>query len=203
MLVQTPKIIQALFPSLIWRKETESKEVWLTFDDGPTPEVTPWILAALKQEEIKATFFLVGEKIEQYPKILSDIIKDGHTIANHSYSHQNGWLCFKETYISDVERCQELIPKNNLFRPPYGKITRGQISSLKKKYKIILWDVLGWDFQQNTTPQKVQKNIITNTKPGSIIVLHNNQKSFKNLKPILKETIQILKEKGFIFSVTW
>ena len=122
---------------------------------------------------------------------------------NHSYSHKNGWLTSKKKYISDIERCQELIPENRLFRPPYGKITKAQISALKVKYKIILWDVLAWDFQRNTKPEKIKKNILDNTKAGSIIVLHNNQKSFKNLQPILEVTIQLLKEKGFSFSVTW
>ena len=203
MFVQTPKFIQALFPSLIWRKETKNKEVWLTFDDGPDPEVTPWILTVLKKENIKATFFLVGEQIEQYPKLVGDMINEGHAIANHSYSHKNGWLNSKKKYLADVEKCQELMPKNTLFRPPYGKITKAQISALKEKYKIILWDVLGWDFQQNTTPKKIKKNILNNTKAGSIIVLHNNQKSFNNVQAMLEETIQILKEKGFSFSVTW
>ena len=202
-IVKTPKFIQALFPSLIWRKETKNKEVWLTFDDGPEPEVTTWILAILKKENVKATFFLIGKQIEQYPKLVGDIINEGHAIANHSYSHKNGWLTYKKKYLADVEKCQKLMPNNSLFRPPYGKITKTQIAALKTKYKIILWDVLGWDFQQNTTPERVKKNILNNTKAGSIIVLHNNQKSFKNLQAILEGTIQILKEKGFSFSVTW
>jgi len=203
LFVTTPKFIQALFPSLIWRKETNNKEIWLTFDDGPDPEVTPWLLNVLKQEHIKATFFLVGKQIEEFPKLVGDIINEGHAIANHSYSHKNGWLCSKEKYIADVKKCQELMPSNQLFRPPYGKITKAQIALLKKYYKIILWDVLGWDFLQNTTPEKIKKNILNNTKAGSIILLHNNQKSFKNLQSILEETIQILKEQGFSFSVTW
>jgi peptidoglycan-N-acetylglucosamine deacetylase len=203
LLIQIAKLIQVLFPSLIWRQETKNKDIWLTFDDGPTPEVTPWILAALKQEKIKATFFLVGKQIEKYPKLLEDIINDGHIVANHSYSHKNGWFLSKKRYISDIERCQKLIPKNSLFRPPYGKISPAQIFALKKKYKIILWDVLAWDFQQNITPKKVQRNILNNTNAGSIIVLHNNQISFKNLQPILKETIQTLKNRGFSFSITW
>ena len=203
MFIKIPKLIQTLFPSLIWRKEAKNKEVWLTFDDGPTPEVTPWILAALEQENIKATFFLVGEQIEQYPKLVANIINEGHLIANHSYSHKNGWLTSKRKYIADIEKCQELMPRNQLFRPPYGKITKAQIALLKGRYKIILWDVLGWDFKQNTTPEKIKTNILNNTKSGSIIVLHNNQKSFKNLQPILAETIRILKEQGFSFSVTW
>ena len=203
MFATTPKFIQALFPSLIWRKETKNKEIWLTFDDGPDPEITPWILSVLKEEEIKATFFLVGQQIEEFPELVGAIINDGHLIANHSYSHRNGWLTSKEKYLKDIETCQELMPNNKLFRPPYGKITKAQIGLLKDKYKIILWDVLSWDFQQNTSPKRVQENILKNTKSGSIIVMHNNQKSYKNMQPILEETIQILKKKGFRFSVTW
>ena len=203
MFATTPKFIQALFPSLVWRKETKNKEIWLTFDDGPDAEITPWILSVLKEEEIKATFFLVGQQIEEFPELVGAIINDGHLIANHSYSHRNGWLTSKEKYLKDIETCQELMPNNKLFRPPYGKITKAQISLLKDKYKIILWDVLSWDFQQNTSPKRVQENILKNTKSGSIIVMHNNQKSYKNMQPILEETIQILKKKGFRFSVTW
>ena len=203
MFVTTPKIIQALFPSLIWRKETLNKSIWLTFDDGPSPNVTTWILSILKKENIKATFFLVGQQIEKFPKLVDAIIKDGHTIANHSYSHKNGWLTNKEKYLEDIESCQALMPNNKLFRPPYGKITKAQIEVLKEKYKIILWDVLSYDFNHNNSPKIVQENIIKNTKAGSIIVMHNNQKSFKNIKPILEKTIQQLKIAGYNFSATW
>ena len=203
MFVTTPKFIQALFPSLVWRKETLDKEIWLTFDDGPTPEVTPWILSVLKKENVKATFFLVGQQIEEFPELVVAIIKGGHTIANHSYSHKNGWLTNKEKYLEDIESCQALMPNNKLFRPPYGKVTKVQIAVLKEKYKIILWDVLSYDFKQNTSPKKVQENIIQNTTSGSIIVMHNNQMSFKNLEPILEKTIQQLKAKGYNFSTTW
>ena len=203
MFVTTPKFIQALFPSLVWRKETLDKEIWLTFDDGPTPEVTPWILSVLKKENVKATFFLVGQQIEEFPELVGAIIKEGHAIANHSYSHKNGWLTNKEKYLEDIDNCQELMPNNKLFRPPYGKITKTQIAVLKEKYKIILWDVLSYDFKQNTSPKKVQENIIQNTTAGSIIVMHNNLMSFKNLQPILEKTIQRLKAKGYDFSTTW
>lgn len=203
MFVTTSKFIHNLFPSITWRKETNKKEIWLTFDDGPDPEATPWILSTLKEENIKATFFLVGQQIEEYPELVNAIIKDGHIVANHSYSHKNGWLTAKEKYLADIEKCQELMPKNKLFRPPYGKITKAQISALKEKYKIILWDVLSWDFQQNTTAKRVKENIITNVKAGSIVVLHNNKKSLKNLSPILKETLQKLKQEGYTFSTTW
>ena len=203
MFVTIPKFIQALFPSIIWRKDTQDKIIWLTFDDGPSPQVTPWILSVLKKEKIKATFFLVGQQIEEFPKLTDAIVKDGHTIANHSYSHKNGWITNKEKYLEDIESCQELMPNNKLFRPPYGKITKSQIAVLKKKYKIILWDVLSYDFQQKTSAERVQENIIKNTTAGSIIVLHNNAMSFKNIYPILAKTIQQLKKEGYSFSATW
>lgn len=203
MFAKTPKILQRLFPSLIWSKKTVKKEIWLTFDDGPDPTVTPWILNILKQEDIKATFFLVGKYIERYPTLLEKIIAEGHKVGNHSYSHKNGWVCKNKDYVSDIYRCQQLLYKNTLFRPPYGRITKSQISILKQKYKIVLWDVFSWDFQKNITPEKVKKNILMNTESGSIIVLHNNRKSFNNIQIILRETIHILKQKGFIFSNSW
>ena len=203
MIVKPPGFIRFFFPSLIWKKKSSEKKIWLTFDDGPLPKVTPFILNILKKENVKATFFLVGEKIEKYPKLFNQIIKEGHIVANHSYSHKNGWLYNNKKYFNDIQKCQELMPENKLFRPPYGKISPLQIREIKNHYKIILWDVLGWDFLTNITAKKVKGNILKNTVPGSILVLHNNQKSLEKLKPILKETIQNLKQKGFLFSTTW
>ncbi len=203
MFVKIPKFIQILFPSIIWRQKNYQNNIWLTFDDGPTPKVTPFILNTLKEENVKATFFLVGEQIERQPDLYNQIISDGHVIANHSYSHINSWKSNNLDYLNDIEKCQQLMPKNKLFRPPYGKISALQVRRLKKKYKIILWDVLSWDFSLSIAPSKVKRNVMENTKQGSIIVFHNNQKSFQNLTSILKETIQELKQKGFSFSTTW
>ena len=203
MFAKTPKFIQKLFPSVIWNKVNSQNNIWLTFDDGPSPEVTPFILSILNEEQVKATFFLVGKQIKKYPYLVEQIIENGHIIANHSYSHKSGWQSNSNFYINDVEKCQQLMPENKLFRPPYGKISPRQISHLKKKYKIILWDVLGGDFYMKKKPLEIKKNILKYTKSGSIIVLHNNTKSFKNLNPILKETIQKLKQRGFSFSTTW
>jgi peptidoglycan-N-acetylglucosamine deacetylase len=203
LFVKIPKFIQILFPSIIWRQKNYQNNIWLTFDDGPTPKVTPFILNTLKEEKVKATFFLVGEQIERQPDLYNQIISDGHVIANHSYSHINSWKSNNLDYLNDIEKCQQLMPKNKLFRPPYGKISALQIRRLKKKYKIILWDVLSWDFSLSIAPSKVKRNVMENTKQGSIIVFHNNQKSFQNLTSILKETIQELKQKGFSFSTTW
>ncbi len=203
MFAKTPKFIQLLFPKLVWRKDSLSKEIWLTFDDGPYPEVTPFILSILKKENVKATFFLVGQQIEKFPELTERIIKNGHLIANHSYSHKNGWFTSKEKYLNDIESCQRLMQDNKLFRPPYGKITKTQITSLKEKYKIILWDVLSYDFNQKISPKRVQENIIKNTTSGSIIVMHNNPVSFNNIQLVLEKSIKKLKAKGYNFSTSW
>lgn len=203
MFIKPSIFIQKIFPSLIWKKRNTNNKIWLTFDDGPCPISTPFILKTLNEERIKATFFLVGEQIQKYPKLFHEIIKNGHTVGNHSYSHKNGWLSRNSKYFDDIEKCQKLMPNNNIFRPPYGKISPLQIKYLKKRYKIILWDVLGWDFLLNTTPKKIKENILKNTTAGSIIVLHNNNKSAQNIKIVLKEIIIELKQKKFLFATTW
>ena len=203
MFVKPPKIVRLFYPNLVWKKQTDAKKLWLTFDDGPHPDITPWILSVLNTEQIKATFFLVGRQMEEFPELVNAIKEDGHLIANHSYSHKNGWFTANKTYFQDIERCQKLMPMNRLFRPPYGKLSYGQIQKLKGQYKLILWDVLSMDFNQNTTADKVKKNVLKNAEKGSVIVFHNNKKSCENLRPILKETIAELKNKGFSFSTTW
>lgn len=196
-------ILHFFFPALTFRKETSDKFIWLTFDDGPDPIVTPFILDILQKEKIKATFFLIGEKIKKYPKLYQNIIDSGHIIGNHSYSHKNGWLCKNKEYFYDIEKCQTFMPHNTLFRPPYGKISPSQIKQIKKKYKIILWDVLSWDFSSNINANKVYKNVILSCKKGSIIVFHNQSNAFNNLECVLSKTIKELKRSGFKFSIAW
>ena len=203
MFVKPPKIVRLLYPSLVWKKKTDSKKLWLTFDDGPHPYVTTWILSILKTENIKATFFLLGREIQKFPKIIKKIKEEGHMIGNHSYSHKNGWTTANKTYFQDIEKCQKLIPNNKLYRPPYGKLNSTQIHKLKKEYKLILWDVLSMDFSNSITTSRIKKNVLDNVENGSIIVFHNNKKSFKNLKLVLKEIIVELKKRGYAFSTIW
>jgi peptidoglycan/xylan/chitin deacetylase (PgdA/CDA1 family) len=203
LFVKPNKIIRLLYPSIIWKKETSNKKIWLTFDDGPDPESTSWILSVLKEQKIKATFFLVGEQIKRFPKIFNKIKKEGHVIGNHSFSHLNGWKTCVKKYITDVERCQKLMPNNNLFRPPYGKLTPMQIIRLKKRYKIILWDILTLDYKKDINSNQIKINTLKNIENGSIIVFHNNNQSAYKLKPILKEIIIQLKEEGYKFDTTW
>ena len=201
MFVKTIAFFRFLYPSLIWKKKG-AKKIWLTFDDGPTPEVTEFILSVLKSEKILATFFLVGKDILKNQLIYQKIKADGHTIGNHTNSHLNGWKTSSKKYIQDIEKCQELMKENVLFRPPYGKMTSKQILNLKKKYKLILWDILSYDFKEKN-PTKLKSNVLDNISDGSIVVFHNNTKSYKLLKETLRDIIIELKGMGYSFSSSW
>ena len=168
-----PSIIRKLFPGLVWTIPNEKNQVFLTFDDGPDPEVTPWILDTLGKYNAKATFFCLGKNVEKYPDLFERIKKEGHAVGNHSYSHLDGWKTRNKDYFEDVEKADKLIGRN-LFRPPYGRIKPSQIRELKKKYKIVMWDVLSGDFDPGKKTNKRLENIIQVTKSGSIIVFHDN-----------------------------
>ena len=213
MFTKVPNFIQRVFPNIIWKKITDEKKIWLTFDDGPEKEVTEFILATLKKLNIKASFFLIGKNIQEFPELTKEIIKKGHIIGNHSFSHLNGFKSKNEEYIYDIELGQKLINeklvemgitnKIKIFRPPYGRILPRQIKRLRENYKIVMWDVFSWDFKKNISPEKIYNNVIDNVTEGSILVFHNNKKSLYNLKLTLEDTLIKLKEKGFVFSTTW
>ena len=212
MFVRTPKFIQLLFPSAIWKKETSSKELWLTFDDGPEEIVTDFILDTLKKLNIKASFFLIGEQIVKFPELTKKILENGHFIGNHSFSHIHGYFNKNEKYIYDIEMGQKIInekavemgiEKSNIFRPPFGRITSSQIKLLKHKYKIIMWDVFSWDFKKKISKKRLFNNVTKNISAGSIIVFHNNNKSYNNLVESLENILIELKKQGYSFSTTW
>ena len=203
MFVKPPKLLRKFYPSIVWSKKTDKKEVWLTFDDGPNPESTTHILHVLKKQKIKATFFLVGEEIQKYPELFEDIKTEGHTIGNHSYSHINGWKTKTQNYIEDIKKCNRLMPNNILFRPPYGKLTFSQIKKIKKNYKIILWDILTQDYKEKISSKKIKENVLKNITNGAIIVFHNNNKSYKKLYTNLEDIIINIKLKGYSFSTIW
>ena len=203
MFVKTPiALAEILFPSLIWKNKTNEKKIWLTFDDGPDEIVTDFLLSVLRKLKIKATFFLIGKQVKQYPVITKKILDANHYIGNHSYSHIDGFLTSKKEYISDIDRASYLID-SKIFRPPYGKIRPIQLRHLREKYKIIMWDILSWDFKENISSKKLYKNVINNVENGSIIVFHNNMKSYKNLKQSLEKILLKLQKEGYSFSTTW
>lgn len=196
--VRSLGVFSRIYPSLVWHKSRDQKEIYLTFDDGPIPEITPWVLDTLKQYDIKATFFCIGKNVVNHPNIYDRILKEGHRIGNHTHTHLNGWNTTISKYINEVSTANEVI-RSDLFRPPYGRIKRGQILALKKKYDIIMWDVLSGDFDPHYTPDQCIYNVLKNTRNGSIIVMHDSLKAKANLKESLTIILQSLLESGFDF----
>ena len=201
---KTNRFIKLLFPKYVWAIPNGAKKVFLTFDDGPTPAITEWVLEQLRQYDSKATFFCIGNNIEKHPEIFKKIIAEGHAIGNHTFNHLNGWKTSTEEYIENTQRCQSEIlnPKSqipNLFRPPYGKIKPSQSKRLQKlEYKIIMWDVLSYDFDKKITREKCLDNVLQHIESGSIIVFHDSNKAWNNLEYVLPKTLTFLKERGFI-----
>ena len=198
--VKTPKLLTYLFSSLIWKIPNDNKTVYLTFDDGPTEKVTRKILEVLKNEKVKASFFCVGKNVEKYPDLFACIKAEGHAVGNHTNTHLNGWKTNKKQYLEDVEEADKLI-KSNLFRPPYGKLNWRSKRDLQRKYKIVMWDVAGGDFDQYLSIKDVVKNIINNVNPGSIVVLHDNQKFIIKTVEALPIIIKQLKAKKYRFGL--
>ena len=190
-----------IFRQFTWRFSTDKKVLYLTFDDGPIPIVTEFVLDILKKHQIKATFFCVGENVVKYPKIYNRIIKEGHQVGNHTYNHLNGWKTNKDKYIKNVLLAEkQLGTTGKLFRPPYGKITNSQADNLRKNgYKIIMWSLLSGDFDTNIQANICYKNVVGNVQNGDIIVFHDNLKSYDKLKSVLEKSIVILKEKEYSF----
>jgi len=209
--VKTPNIIRAYFKDYIWSVNTNKKEIYLTFDDGPTPEVTLFVLDVLKKHHAKATFFCIGKNIENHSEIFQQIIDANHTIGNHSHNHLNGWKVPRNLYFDNVEKCQSIIRNHNsskikrlkttkLFRPPYGKIKRLQAKALLKLgYKIIMWTVLSGDFDLNIPKEKCLEHVIKHTNNGSIIVFHDSKKAFNHLKFTLPKVLEYFSKKGYEF----
>lgn len=194
-----PGWIRKLYWSLNWSIKSKSKSLYLTFDDGPTPEITPWVLNELDKFNAKATFFCIGRNVERHPEIYNDIIARGHAIGNHTYSHLKGWRTNNKEYVSDTMLAAQYID-SNLFRPPYGKIGQQQIRSLKKAgFKLFMWDVLSEDYNHEISEQQCLNNVLQYTQSGSIIVFHDSVKASKNLYGALPEVLKTFTEQNFVF----
>ena len=192
------RIAAKIFKDLIWHFAGREKELYLTFDDGPTPEVTQWVLNTLAKYNAKATFFCVGEKVMTYTDLYEKIITDGHAVGNHSFSHLKGWITSNKDYVDDVKKAKEFI-NSDLFRPPYGRIKPAQSYELKKEYHIIMWDVLTKDYDDTIDPEKCLNYVLNHSEGGSIIVFHDTAKAFKNLQYVLPKVLDYYSEKGFVF----
>jgi peptidoglycan/xylan/chitin deacetylase (PgdA/CDA1 family) len=208
MVHRTPFILPLLYPSLTWRFPSENKQLYLTFDDGPVPGPTEFVLETLKSYDIKATFFCIGDNIRKHPAVFKEILNGGHKIGNHTYNHLNGWKTKEVTYVENVEECNKQIAEHSsldkgstkIFRPPYGRITRSQIRSLAN-FRIIMWDVLAIDYSSRLSSTKCLKNTINASRSGSIIVFHDSYKAEKNLTFALPKYIEHFLTRGFEFKV--
>ncbi|MDP5081935.1 MAG: polysaccharide deacetylase family protein [Winogradskyella sp.] len=203
---KTPGFVKTLFPNFVWNIHTDKKELYLTFDDGPIPEITEWVLQLLKDFNAKATFFCIGNNIEKYPDVFQQIINEGHVIGNHTYNHLKGWEHKEKVYTKDVLKTEAIIQNalseksRNLFRPPYGKFKNKQSKALLTLgYKIILWDVLSYDWDKSVPENACLNNIIAAAKEGSIVVFHDSIKASKNLKYVLPKVLEYFRDKGFTF----
>ncbi len=197
-LVKTPSFIQKCFPKFLWRQETKEKALYLTFDDGPIPEVTPWVLDQLDQYKAKATFFCVGENVNKHPDIFAALIQRGHRVGNHTQHHLSGWATSTSKYLENVEQCAVEV-SSNLFRPPYGRLRPKQAKLLREKYTIVMWDVLSGDFDVNISGEQCWKNVQRNVQPGSVVVFHDSLKAKELLFEVLPKTLSYFKNKGYIF----
>ena len=221
--IKYPSILRKLYPNRITQIQ-DKKSIYLTLDDGPIPEITPWVLEQLKQYNAKATFFCIGDNIRKNPEIFQQLLKEEHSIGNHTFNHLNGWKSKTEVYVENVIKTEEILLENRrqkreyreekgennnpkpatsaqkLFRPPYGKIKNSQAKELVKlNYKIVMWDVLSGDFENRISKEKCFKNVINNASGGSTIVFHDSQKAFKNLEYTLPKVLEYYAEKGFSF----
>jgi peptidoglycan/xylan/chitin deacetylase (PgdA/CDA1 family) len=198
-----PLLIRKYYSSLTWRIPVDDKKIFLTFDDGPIPEVTPFVLQQLKNFNCKATFFCIGNNVKNNPSLYKQIIDEGHAVGNHTFNHVNGWKTKTQNYLDEISQCAQLV-KSNLFRPPYGKITKSQIkqltnpnSSIHLPTFIIMWDVLSYDFDKNVSENKCFENVISNLRPGSIVVFHDSIKAEKNLRYALPRVLEWILEKAY------
>lgn len=189
LLIRPPQILRSFYKESLWRMDKNEPAIYLTFDDGPIPELTTWVLDVLKEYNVKATFFCVGDNILKNPQIFERIKQEGHQVGNHTFNHLKGWKVTQTNYLENIEKCQ-VLTNTNLFRPPYGRIKKSQYKMLAKNYKVVFWDVLTYDYDIFMTPEKCLENSIKYTRNGSIIVFHDNIKAQKNLKFALPHYIE-------------
>jgi peptidoglycan/xylan/chitin deacetylase (PgdA/CDA1 family) len=197
-LAKTPDIIKPLAGDLLWNLDRNRKEIYLTFDDGPTPGVTTEVLDILDQFKAKATFFCIGGNVKTSPGIFQRTLEQGHAVGNHTWNHMSGWEYSDFSYFKNILECGSLI-KSNLFRPPYGRIKRSQAKGLKKRFTIVMWDVLSADWDSSVSHEKCLNNVIQNAQSGSIVVFHDSIKASKNMRYALPRVLDHFKALGYEF----
>jgi peptidoglycan/xylan/chitin deacetylase (PgdA/CDA1 family) len=205
--MQPPLLFRKLFRSFVWRIPTKDLVLFLTFDDGPVPGVTPAVLELLREYNAKATFFCIGDNVQKHPEVFQQVINEGHAIGNHTYNHLNGWKTRTEDYILNIDKCHGQLKSEirnpqsaiDFFRPPYGKLSISQYLKLKLDYSIIMWDVLSKDWKQHLTGDDCFGIVKKKAKPGSIIVFHDSLKAEARMLPALEKILKYFSERGFRF----
>lgn len=193
-----PSIFPLIAPNLTWKVKTNDKVLYITFDDGPHPTITPLVLNILDEYNAKATFFCVGENVTKYPDIFNQIINKGHAVGNHTYNHVKGWQTSDAAYLENIKKAAEVIP-SNLFRPPYGRIKPSQIKLLKDHYRIIMWSILTRDYDKRLNPHNTIKQLNKLIKSGDVIVYHDSEKAQQNMLIMLKGVLQNFHQLQYTF----
>jgi len=195
---RTPSILPLLYPTLIWRIPTTENKIYLTFDDGPVPGPTDFVLEQLKQFNAKATFFCIGNNVEKNESLFEKIGDQGHAVGNHTQNHKKGWITSNDEYLNDISFCQEKMKDTVLFRPPFGRIKRSQIKQLNN-YKIVMWDVLSYDYSSTMNRDRCLQGVIRASRPGSIVVFHDSYKAEENMTYALPRLLDHFSQKGYKF----
>ncbi len=193
---RVPKFIRNTYPSCLWNYSRRTNTVYFTFDDGPNPNTTPQLLDLLKELDVKATFFCVGENVQKYPELFQRIKDEGHVVGNHSYNHLNGYKTKSKEYFENIQKAHEVI-QSPLFRPPYGKVKRAQITKLKKNYKVVMWSLLVGDWDKTLTKEQCFFILKKRLKGGDIIVLHDSEKAFDRMMFTVERGVEWARAKGF------
>jgi peptidoglycan/xylan/chitin deacetylase (PgdA/CDA1 family) len=202
---RTPRLVQQFMPGFVWRKPGPEQVVYLTFDDGPIPEVTDFVLAALASHRARATFFCVGDNIRKHPDIARRVTQGGHRLGNHTYNHLKGWQTSPEAYLQNVALCEDALApfvdagQQKLFRPPHGRMRRDQFRQLKAQYQVVMWEVLTYDFDARLPATVCLEMAIKHTRPGSIVVFHDSLKAKANLQYVLPRYLAYLDGQGYRF----
>ena len=204
-LVKSPWVLKKLYPFCIWDIPAPEQTLYLTFDDGPHPVATAFVLDALKANNAKATFFCIGKNVEAFPELYRRILLEGHRVGNHTYNHLNGWKMSDQDYVADILKAKKVID-SNLFRPPYGRITNFQAKLLQRNFtakeelfRIVMWNVLSGDFDKTLDGEQCANKVISNTRNGSMIVFHDSEKAFPRLEIALPKVLEHFRKKGFRF----
>ena len=196
--VKIPRILKTVFPEITWDFQDTEPSLYLTFDDGPTPAITTEVLSILARFNAKATFFCIGRNVERNPDVYQQLLTNGHTTGNHTYSHLKGWYTPNHEYYDDINLAAQFI-QSGLYRPAYGMITPMQLRQLRQQYRIVMWDIMSYDFDYGTSPEKCLKNVIRYTSSGSIVVFHDSVKASKKLLYALPRVLEYYADRGFTF----